>query len=225
MEDLLDFDDFDETEFEEFCFELLKGLPDFHNVDWRKGTPKPTSPADRGRDIAAEVDRFDVDEARHIENWFIDCKHHERGVPPEALHGLLAWAQAERPHVALVIASGFLSNAAKDYLADYERNNRPPFRIKHWERPTIDKLVRENPELLERFWRSATPFEPTAAEHIAQCELAGCKHPAIYLLDGDPADTVLGWCDLCREVAHRQEQELMALGARRRRAGKAERGS
>jgi len=33
----LDFADFNETEFEEFCFELLKGLPDFHNVDWRKG--------------------------------------------------------------------------------------------------------------------------------------------------------------------------------------------
>lgn len=29
----LDFADFNETEFEEFCFELLKGLPGFHNVD------------------------------------------------------------------------------------------------------------------------------------------------------------------------------------------------
>jgi hypothetical protein len=111
-----DFTDFDETEFEEFCFELLRGLPGFHNVDWRKGTPKSTSPADRGRDISVEVDHVDVDGARHVETWFVDCKHYGRGVPPEALQGLLAWAQAERPHVALVIASGFLSNAAKDYL-------------------------------------------------------------------------------------------------------------
>jgi RimJ/RimL family protein N-acetyltransferase len=51
--------------------------------------------------------------------WFVDCKHYERGVPPEALQGLLTWAQAERPHVALVMASGFLSNAAKDYLRVY----------------------------------------------------------------------------------------------------------
>ena len=120
-------------------------------MDWRKGTPKQASPADRGRDIVAQVDRIDVDGSKHVETWFIDCKHYAKGVPPEALQGLLTWAQAERPHVVLVIASGFLSNAAKDYLRSYEENNRPPFRIKHWERPVLDKLTRGNRELLERF--------------------------------------------------------------------------
>ena len=147
----LDFDGWDETDFEEFCFQLLDGLDGFHNVDWRKGTPKPASPADRGRDIVADVERTDVDGARHVEKWFADCKHYDKGVPPEALQGLLAWANAERPHVALVIASGYLSNACKDYLSDYEQNNRPPFRIKYWERPILDKLTRGNPELLDRF--------------------------------------------------------------------------
>ena len=218
----LDFADFDETEFEEFCFELLRSLPGFHNVDWRKGTPKSSSPADRGRDIAAEVDHVDIDGARHVETWFVDCKHYERGVPPEALQGLLTWAQAERPHVALVIASGFLSNAAKDYLRDYEQNNRPPFRIKYWERPTVNELAWQDRELLARFFTSGTPWEPTDAEHIVQCELAGCKHPAIYVIEGDRADTVLGWCALCREIARKQEEELVALGARRKRLRKVE---
>jgi Restriction endonuclease len=213
----LDFTDFDETEFEEFCFQLLKGLPGFHNVDWRKGTPKSTSPADRGRDIAAEVDHVEVDGARHVETWFVDCKHYERGIPPEALQGLLAWAQAERPNVALIIASGFLSNAAKDYLRDFEQNNRPPFRIKYWERPTLVDLALNDKELLERFFTSGTPFEPTNAEHVVQCELAECKHPAVYVIDGNPAATALGWCELCRAVARQQEQELVALGARRKR--------
>lgn len=117
----------DETDFEEFCFQLLDGLDGFSNVDWRKGTPKQASPADRGRDIAAEVERVDVHQAKHVETWFIDCKHYEKGVPPTALQGLLAWAHAERPHVALAIASGYLSNACKDYLRDDEENNRPPF--------------------------------------------------------------------------------------------------
>jgi hypothetical protein len=92
-----------------------------------------------------------VDGDKHTETWFIDCKHYARGVPPEALQGLLAWSQAERPHVALVIASGFLSNPAKDYLKAYEENNRPAFRIKYWERPTLDRLARGNRPLLERF--------------------------------------------------------------------------
>jgi hypothetical protein len=145
------FEELDPTDFEEFSFELLSGLEHVVNVDWRKGTPKPASPADRGRDIVAEVERVDIDGSKHAETWFVDCKHYDKGVPPEALQGLIAWAQAERPHVALVIASGFLSNPAKDWIGDYVRNNRPPFRIKHWERPQLDRLTRGNPELLERF--------------------------------------------------------------------------
>ncbi|MBA3370495.1 MAG: restriction endonuclease [Thermoleophilaceae bacterium] len=151
MVDGLDFDGWDETDFEEFCFQLLDGLDDFSNVDWRKGTPKQASPADRGRDLVAQVERVDVDRSKHVETWFADCKHYAKGIPPEALQGLLAWANAERPDVALVIASGFLSNAAKDYISNYVENNRPPFRIKYWERPVLDKLTRGNRELLDRF--------------------------------------------------------------------------
>jgi hypothetical protein len=151
MMDELNFDGMDETDFEEFCFEVLSDLDGVINVDWRKGTPKKASPADRGRDIVAQVERTDPDGSKHTETWFVDCKLYTRGVPPEALQGLLTWAQAERPHVALVIASGFLSNPAKDYLRDYEVNNRPPFRIKYWERPMLQRLTRGKRELLERF--------------------------------------------------------------------------
>jgi hypothetical protein len=147
----VDFEGWDETDFEEFCFELLDRLDGFTNVDWRKGTPKQASPADRGRDIVVQVERIDVDGSKHAETWFVDCKHYDTGVPPAALQGLLAWSQAERPHVALVMASGFLSNPAKDYISSYVENNRPPFRIKYWERPILDKLTRGNRELLDRF--------------------------------------------------------------------------
>ena len=145
-----DFSELDATAFEEFCFELLGGLEHVVNIDWRKGTPKPASPADRGRDIVAEVEHVDIDGSKHAETWFVDCKHYSKGVPPQALQGLITWAQAERPDVALVIASGFMSNAAKDWIDDYRRSNRPPFRIKHWERPQLDRLTRGNRELLER---------------------------------------------------------------------------
>ena len=81
-------------------------LEHVNKLDWRKGTPKKASPADRGRDIVARVERTDPDGSKHVETWFVDCKHYDSGVPPEALQGLLAWSQAERPEVALVIASG-----------------------------------------------------------------------------------------------------------------------
>lgn len=48
------------VEFEEFCFDLLHALR-FINIDWRKGTPLKTSPADSGRDIVAHEERVEVD--------------------------------------------------------------------------------------------------------------------------------------------------------------------
>lgn len=143
----ISFDNLDATDFEEFCHDLLIEVG-FVNVDWRKGTPKRASPSDRGRDLVAQRELTDVDGHIRLETWFVDCKHYRTGVSLEPLQGLLAWAEAERPDVALVIASGYLSNAAKDGLADYERNRRPPFRIRHWECPTLARMLGKHPELM-----------------------------------------------------------------------------
>jgi Restriction endonuclease len=109
------------------------------------------SPADKGRDIVAQYEREDIDGSKHLETWFVDCKHYKKGVPVEKLQGLIAWAHAERPHTALVVCSGFLSNPAKEWLNEYERNNLPPFRIKYWERPTLDRLTSDKGDLLARW--------------------------------------------------------------------------
>ncbi|MFC9975230.1 restriction endonuclease [Spirillospora sp. NPDC127200] len=133
------FDALSPTDFEDFCFDLLSEIG-FVNVDWRKGTPLNASPSDRGRDIVAYLERQDIDGYKYMESWFVDCKHYERGVPPEALQGALTWAQAERPSTVLFMASGYLTNGAKDWIADYERN-RPPFRIRVWEMPQLRRLI------------------------------------------------------------------------------------
>lgn len=142
----LDFDGLTPTAFEEFCFDLVSESG-FSNVDWRKGTPLAASPSDRGRDIVARKTLKDIDGHEYEERWFIDCKHYKRGVPPDALQGTLAWANADRPAVVLFIASGYLTNGAKDWIAEYERTNRPPFRIRVWEKPQLLRLVEKNLDL------------------------------------------------------------------------------
>jgi hypothetical protein len=137
-----------DSDFEEFCFDLLEELG-FVNLNWRKGTGKKTSPSDSGRDIEGLLQRTDVDGTRSHEKWFFDCKHYEKGVPAKDLQNLLAWAEAERCDVAVFIVSNFLSNAAKDYIEKYERNNRPPFRIRYWERPKLETMTRGKRDLLE----------------------------------------------------------------------------
>src|SRR5215472_4525946 len=137
----LNFNRLPDTTFEQFTFDLLHQMR-FVNIDWRKGSGGKSSPADRGRDIVAYQDRVDVDNSHHSEKWFVDCKHYKRGVPPTELQNLLSWAEAERPDVALFVVSNFLSNGSKDYLENYRRNNRPPFKIKYWEKPQLERLVK-----------------------------------------------------------------------------------
>jgi hypothetical protein len=136
-----------DTDFKEFCFDLLEKLG-FVNLDWRKGTGKKTSPSDSGRDIIAYLQRTDIDRSLRTEKWFVDCKHYEKGVPAKDLQNLLAWAQAERPAVALFIVSNFLSNPAKAYLEAYRRDNNPPFEIKVWERTNLETMARGKRDLL-----------------------------------------------------------------------------
>lgn len=135
----IEFDGLTPTDFEEFCFDLLSEAG-FVNVDWRKGTPRTSSPADRGRDIVAQLEREEPDGHRYREMWFVDCKHYDRGVPPDGLQGAIAWAQAERPDTVLFLASGYVRNAAKDWIADFAET-RPPFRIRTWERPQVRRLL------------------------------------------------------------------------------------
>lgn len=89
----------------------------------------------------------DIDGHEYEETWFVDCKHYKRGAPPDALQGTLAWAVAERPAVVLFMTSGYLTNGAKDWIADYRRTNRLPFRIRVWEKPQLLRLWR-------RIWTS-----------------------------------------------------------------------
>ncbi len=136
--------------FEEFCFDLLRRIG-FSNLDWRKGTPKNSSPADSGRDIIAHQRREDVDGSRFFDVWFVDCKHYRRAVPPTELQNALAWAEAESPNVLLFIASGYFSNPAKEYLEKYRQNRKPRFRIKLWEHPQLAYVIGGRRSLLHQY--------------------------------------------------------------------------
>lgn len=144
------FDYLSDTEFEEFCFELIKEL-DFKNVDWRKGTGKTTSPSDKGRDIEAEKIIEDFDGETTTEKWFFECKNHIVGVSPEKIQGALSWATAERPNKLVIICSNFLSNPCKGYLEKYIQENKPTFKIKVWELKELEELSIGKVELLNKY--------------------------------------------------------------------------
>lgn len=193
----INFSALSETEFEEFCAELLQ-LTGFVNVNWRKGTGLATSPADKGRDIACDYLRSEPDGSRHFEHWFVDCKHFEKGVPPKELQNLLAWAEAERPDVALFIVSNFLSNPAKEYLDSYRRNNRPSFKIRYWEKPQLARMLRRKLSLQRKYDLTDVPIRKVKDILAAEDEFFtkvwyGRKAPAEhYRAQGTPEYIIKG---------------------------------
>lgn len=166
------------TEFEEFCYDLLEALG-ARKLNWRKGTGFLSSPSDQGRDIECYFERKDVD-GHSSERWFVDAKHYKQGVPPEKLQSLLSWATAERPNVALIVTSNFLSNSAKISLETYERSNHPFFKIKIWERPDLERFVLGKP-LLMRKYDLGGKFEFLNILHPAHVEYL--HHPPINTAD------------------------------------------
>jgi len=144
------FNNLSDSDFEELTYDLLAAIG-FVNLSWRRGSGLSGASADQGRDIVAQERRVGPDGREHFETWFIQCKHYVRGVPPEKLEGALAWSSAERPNTLLFAVSNFLSNPAKAYLENYERNNRPPFRLKIWERKDFERLLSSHPALIRKY--------------------------------------------------------------------------
>ena len=106
--------------------DLIPGRSGKAYADWLSG---------RGDTFTAGIRTATLDPFRghsnaiRDETWFIECKHYRRGVPPDKIAGLITWATAERPDVALIIASNYLSNPCKDWIKRTVDQNRPPFRI------------------------------------------------------------------------------------------------
>jgi hypothetical protein len=140
-----------DTEFEEFCYDLLKELG-FINLNWRKGTGKTSSPSDSGRDIEAQkISIDDVDGETILENWFFECKHYTKGIPPEKIQGALSWANTENPDKLVILASNFLSNPCKEYIKKYVKNNKPKYKIKTWENKELEKFSFGKIKLLRKY--------------------------------------------------------------------------
>lgn len=165
------FDRLSNTKFEEFCFDLLHASG-FVNIDWRKGTGLSSSPADKGRDIVCDLPRSDPDGSQYFEKYFVDCKHFKKGVPPKELRNLLTWAEADRPHVAVFAVSNFLSNPAKDYIDSYTKNNRPPFKIKYWEKPQLVRMMGRRISLQRKYNLTSAPIRSVRQILAAEDELA-----------------------------------------------------
>jgi hypothetical protein len=202
------FDALTSIQFEELTYDILQANG-FVNIDWRKGTGLASSPSDSGRDIVCDHLRIEPDGNQHFEHWFVDCKQYRKGVPPKELQNLLSWAEAERPDVVVFAVSNFLSNPAKDYIEAYKRNNKPPFRIRVWEKPQLTRMLSKKVSLQRKYNLTATPLRNVKSILKAEEEFYykvwyGRKAPVeFYREKGTPENIIKGMLKAKRDVEKR----------------------
>ncbi|MBF4606443.1 hypothetical protein [Curtobacterium sp. VKM Ac-1393] len=63
-------------------------------------------------------------------------------------------------------------NGAKNWLADYERSNRPPFRVRVWEKPQLLQLVAKNLDIAFRHDVGTSTLRRVSEILSAESELA-----------------------------------------------------
>lgn len=126
--------------FEKFLYDLLGALG-FQDLKWHRGTPKNSTSPDAGRDIEARWKITDPDGDDYFEKWFVQAKHYKSGVGVRAIKDAFDWADGERPSVLLIATSSYLTKDARNWIETYERENKPSFRIKYWDRTKLEKLV------------------------------------------------------------------------------------
>jgi len=195
--ELKNFDALSAVQFEEFTRDLLVAMG-FQRVDWRKGTGTESSPSDQGRDLEATWVADLPDGSKEEEAWFVECKHHKRGVPAEALNGALAWANAKRPSRLLFVLSNFLANQAKEFLDRYVTENSPPFKISVWELPLLRELSRPHTAILRKHGL------------IGEFPVLGVLHPChIRFLKGLPPNNLDYFLGLLESLSPVERREML----------------
>ncbi len=129
--------------FEELCFDLLIKYG-FEALLWRKGG------ADDGRDIEGFKSIENPLIGTYKEQWFFECKKHEKGISPEQLNSKVAWADAKKPRHLLIFVSSYLTNNCRTWLEDLKSTKS--YSIHIMEGVDIKKKIILFPDLVSKYF-------------------------------------------------------------------------
>ena len=98
--------------FEHLCYQLVRAMPGFENVDLRDGS------YDRGRDIDAAYRGKAPDGITEItEKWRFECKKYSRGIPFDDISGKIKQADLNRIDKIVIMSNMHLTPDCKDEIA------------------------------------------------------------------------------------------------------------
>lgn len=142
----LPWDRLDDDGFERLLYDLLRDIPEHHNVQWLMQTRAP----DRGRDLSLDRVLQDSTGSVRTERVIVQAKHWlRRSVRPTDVSGTLAGIKLWQPPVVrcLIIAtSGRFSVDAVDWIERHNNTGDAPL-VEMWPESRLETLLAQKPYL------------------------------------------------------------------------------
>ena len=140
----------DEDQFERLLFDLLRGLPNYQNVQWLM----KTRAADRGRDLSLERVIPDAAGPVRIERVIVQAKHWtSKSIAPLEIQQSLATLSTWEPPVVrnlIIITSGRFTTDAVAVAEKHNNDGKTPF-IDLWPDSQLEAMLAQRPDLIEAY--------------------------------------------------------------------------
>ena len=131
--------------FEHLCYQLVKAMPGFVNVDLREGS------YDSGRDIDAEYRGKAPDGFTEItERWRFECKKYSRGVSFDVISGKINQADLNKIDKLVVMSNMHLTPACKDEIKKIQNNLNS--KIIDWTGVHFQDILFQYPDICKEFF-------------------------------------------------------------------------
>ncbi|MDQ1230990.1 restriction endonuclease [Sphingomonas sp. SORGH_AS_0879] len=140
---LVSLNDLSPTNFENLCFDIIKGMA-FKNPVWR------TPGADGGRDIEAMRTFVDPTFVSNQEKWFIECKRYESAVSWPTIHEKIAHAEALDADYLFMMTTSSASPTSIDRINAWNALNKRP-KVRFWGGHEIEAHVALKKEILFKY--------------------------------------------------------------------------
>lgn len=131
--------------FEHLCYQLIRALPGFANVDLREGS------SDSGRDIEAEYRRLAPDGFTEIsEKWWFQCKRYSSGISYDNISGSIFQAETEKVDVLTIMSNVHLTPSCKNDIKQVK--SQVHCRILDWTGVHFQDLLFSHPDICQVFF-------------------------------------------------------------------------
>ncbi|MGY4771631.1 restriction endonuclease [Kribbella sp. CWNU-51] len=138
----------DDDRFERLLYDLLRGLPNYQNVQWLMKTRAP----DRGRDLSLERVTRDAAGPVRTERVIVQAKHwRSKSISPlEIQQSLASLSMWEPPAIRnlIIITSGRFTTDAVSIAEKHNNDGKTPL-LELWPDSQLEAMLARRPDLVE----------------------------------------------------------------------------